>query len=298
MGSKSGTGVIVGRFQVVELNALHKKMIGKVLRRHKKVAVFLGSNPAPSNLNPIDLMFRVDMFESHYKDKLEVFEMPDLPDDRIWSQELDRRILEMRPEGNVVLYGTMEGFLERYSGRYSAELLEASPDDIPELIGMDDEWDIRSFRAGMLYAAMRRFPTVYPTVDVAVFRNEMRQVLLARKEHETRYRFPGGFSDPEDDSFEMAAMRELVEECGDIVVDNLMYLGSLKVDDWRYRETADGIITHLYACSFVSGNPSPNDDIAEIKWFDVEKIKEELFVPEHKDLWNLLNDFLQEQNPL
>lgn len=298
MGSKSGTGVIVGRFQVVELNALHKKMIGKVLRRHKKVAVFLGSNPAPSNLNPIDLMFRVDLFESHYKDKLEVFEMPDLPDDRIWSQELDRRILEMRPEGNVVLYGTMEGFLERYSGRYSAELLEASPDDIPELIGMDDEWDIRSFRAGMLYAAMRRFPTVYPTVDVAVFRNEMSQVLLARKEHETRYRFPGGFSDPEDDSFEMAAMRELVEECGDIVVDNLMYLGSLKVDDWRYRETADGIITHLYACSFVSGNPSPNDDIAEIKWFDVEKIKEELFVPEHKDLWNLLNDFLQEQNPL
>lgn len=298
MGSKSGTGVIVGRFQVVELNALHKKMIGKVLRRHKKVAVFLGSNPAPSNLNPIDLMFRVDLFESHYKDKLEVFEMPDLPDDRIWSQELDRRILEMRPEGNVVLYGTMEGFLERYSGRYSAELLEASPDELPELIGMDDEWDIRSFRAGMLYAAMRRFPTVYPTVDVAVFRNEMSQVLLARKEHETRYRFPGGFSDPEDDSFEMAAMRELVEECGDIVVDNLMYLGSLKVDDWRYRETADGIITHLYACSFVSGNPSPNDDIAEIKWFDVEKIKEELFVPEHKDLWNLLNDFLQEQNPL
>lgn len=298
MGSKSGTGVIVGRFQVVELNALHKKMIGKVLRRHKKVAVFLGSNPAPSNLNPIDLIFRVDMFESHYKDRLQVLEMPDLPDDRIWSQELDRRILEMRPEGNVVLYGTMEGFLERYSGRYSAEPLEVAQEDLPELIGMDEEWDIRSFRAGMLYATMRRFPTVYPTVDVAVFRNEMSQVLLARKEHETRYRFPGGFSEPDDESFEMAAMRELVEECGDIIVDNLMYLGSLKINDWRYRETADGIITHLYACSFVSGNPTANDDIAEIKWFDVEKVKEELFVPEHKDIWNLLNDFLQEQNPM
>lgn len=298
MASKSGTGVIVGRFQVVELNGLHKKMIGKVLRRHKKVAVFLGSNPAPSNLNPIDLIFRVDMFESHYKGKLEVFGMPDLPDDRIWSQELDRRILEMRPEGNVVLYGTMEGFLQRYSGRYTAEPLEVVPEDLPELIDMDEEWNIRSFRAGMLYATMRRFPTVYPTVDVAVFRNDMSQVLLARKEHETRYRFPGGFSDPDDESFEIAAMRELVEECGDIIVDNLMYLGSIKIDDWRYRETADGIITHLYACSFVSGNPSPNDDIAEIKWFDVEKVKEELFVPEHKDLWNMLNDFLKEQNPL
>jgi bifunctional NMN adenylyltransferase/nudix hydrolase len=77
-----------------------------------------------------------------------------------------------------------------------------------------------------------------------------------------------------------------------------MYLGSLKINDWRYRETADGIITHLYACSFVSGNPTANDDIAEIKWFDVEKVKEELFVPEHKDIWNLLNDFLQEQNPM
>lgn len=291
----SGTGIIVGRFQVVELNTVHKKLIAKVAEQHKQVLVFLGSNPAPSDLNPIDLIFRVDMFEDTYQKDLGVYEMPDLPDDRIWSQELDRRIMELKPDAPVVLYGTKEGFVERYSGKYETDVLEASEADLPDLLDVDEEWDVRSFRAGMLYAAMRRFPTVYPTVDVAVFKDNMSKVMLARKENETRYRFPGGFSDPDDESFEVAAIRELMEECGEIIVDHLMYLGSAKIQDWRYRDSADGIITHLYACTLEEGEPVAGDDIAEVKWFDVAKLREDMFVTEHKTLWQMLHAFLEEQ---
>ena len=292
MAAKSGTGIIIGRFQVVELNKIHKKLIGKVLRRHKKVVIFLGTNPAPSDINPIDLLFRLDLLEETYKDKIQLYEMPDLPDDRIWSQELDRRILELRPEGTVTIYGTREGFTERYSGRYTTDILEVEETEMPDLLDIHADWDVRSFRAGILFATMRRFPTVYPTVDIAVLKDEMSQVLLARKENETKYRFPGGFSDPTDESFEIAAIRELVEECGEIDVDNLIYLGSSQIEDWRYRNSTDTIITHLYVCTFVDGEPEANDDIAEVKWFDIAKVREDMFVPEHRALWLLLVEFL------
>ncbi|MBK8425328.1 MAG: hypothetical protein IPL27_04805 [Lewinellaceae bacterium] len=135
--------------------------------------------------------------------------MPDLPDDRIWSQELDRRILEIRPEGTVMLYGARENFVDRYSGRYAAEVLEAREEDFPEVPELSTLNNLRDFRAGMIYANIRRFPTVYPTVDIAVFRNHYTEVLLARKANETRYRFPGGFTDPTDPSYEDASCANL-----------------------------------------------------------------------------------------
>jgi bifunctional NMN adenylyltransferase/nudix hydrolase len=220
--------------------------------------------------------------------------MPDLPDDRIWSQELDRRILELRPEGVVMLYGTAENFVQRYSGRYEAEVLEAQEEDFPAVPETSALTNLRDFRAGMIYANIRRYPTVYPTVDMAVFRYDYQQVLLARKATETRFRFPGGFTDPADPSFEDAVLRELGEECGELTIDELTYVGSCHINDWRYRDAADSIITHLYACTLVEGSPEASDDIAEVQWFDVEKLNEDIFVPEHRPLLPILADYLEE----
>lgn len=296
MAKKSGVGVIVGRFQTFELNEIHLKLIGSVRKKHKRTIVFLTSNPAPSDRNPLDWVFRWRMFEECFKDKVEVAEMPDLPDDRIWSQELDRRIMELRPEGEVALYGAQEAFVERYSGRYAAFVLEANEEDFPEEMELDAVKSLRDFRAGALYGMLRRFPTVYPTVDIAVFRKDYQELLLARKPNETKYRLPGGFTDPLDESYEEAAMRELGEECGDLTVENLTYLGSCRIDDWRYRGSWDGVMTHLYVCELTEGEPEAGDDIAEVRWFEVSKIKEDLFVQEHRILWELLSEFLQEED--
>jgi bifunctional NMN adenylyltransferase/nudix hydrolase len=166
---------------------------------------------------------------------------------------------------------------------------------MPYALDVDGIRHLGSFRAGIMYATLRRFPTVYPTVDIAVFSADYQQLLLARKEHEIRFRFPGGFTDPTDESYEMAALRELAEECGELEVEDLTYIGSCKVDDWRYRGSLDGIITHLYTCVLVSGNPAPNDDIVELRWFDVQKLKTEMLTPEHRPLLDLLMEFLTEE---
>lgn len=296
MATSTGTGIIIGRFQVFELNAVHLKLIESVRQKHDHLLVFLGTNPAPSDRNPLDWEFRGQMFYDHYDEKIPIYDMPDLPDDRIWSQELDRRIMAVRPEMPVTLYGSQEEFVARYSGRFPAEALDAAEEDFPEILDMESTTNLRDFRAGVLYATFRRFPTVYPTVDVAVFRPDFSELLLARKENETRYRLPGGFTDPEDDSYEMAALRELGEECGEIEIDELTYLGSCRIADWRYRGSADSIITHLYACTLVDGDPEPSDDIAELRWFEVSKLRASHFVPEHQPLFEMLQEFWEEEH--
>jgi bifunctional NMN adenylyltransferase/nudix hydrolase len=288
------TGIIVGRFQVLDLNQVHLKMIKTLRKKHKNLMVFLTSNPAPSDRNPLDWIIRAQMFEEKFGEKIPVHEMPDLPDDRIWSQELDRRILEQRPVGEVILYGSEKEFVDRYSGRYPTAILEAAEADFPEELPMPEIKNLRDFRAGMLYATVRRFPTVYPTVDVALFRNNYREVLLARKENETKNRFPGGFSDPSDDSYEEAAIRELMEECGEMDVNNLTYLGSCRIEDWRYRDSMDSVMTHFYACTLEDGEPEASDDISEVRWFDVRRLQEDQFITEHRPLFHLLQDYLEE----
>jgi len=296
MTTPTGTGIIIGRFQVFELNPLHDQLIESVRQKHKHTLIFLCTNPAPSDRNPLEWEFRGQMFHEKYGETIPLYEMPDLPDDRIWSQELDRRIMILRPENEVTLYGSKDEFVDRYSGRFNTAALDAPEDDIPEELVIEGAASPRDFRAGVLYSTLRRYPTVYPTVDIAVFRPGYREILLARKENETKFRLPGGFTDPSDDSYEMAALRELGEECGDIEVAELTYLGSCRIDDWRYHGSMDSIMTHLYACLITDGEPEPNDDISELRWFDVDKLRITHFVPEHQPLFELLEEFWQEEH--
>ena len=68
-----------------------------------------------------------------------------------------------------------------------------------------------------------------------------------------------------------------------------------RIDDWRYRGSWDSIMTHLYACELTDGEPQASDDIAELRWFEVDRLKEDAFVPEHRPLWELLLEFLEEE---
>jgi bifunctional NMN adenylyltransferase/nudix hydrolase len=291
MANKSGTGVLMARLQVPDLSEAQRLCIENLCDQHERVLIFLGSNIATNNLNPLDFEFRRYMLVESFGDRIDILEMPDLPDDRIWSQELDRRILLATPGEQVMLYGSEIGVIAAYHGRYPTKVLEIPASDYEEAI--DEVSFDANFRAGIIYANLRRFPTMYPTVDLAVLRNN-REVLLGRKENETKLRFPGGFCDPADDCFEVSALRELAEECGLTDIDDLEYLGSFKIDDWRYRGSVDAVCSHFYCCDYISGEPAAGDDLSEIKWMPISKLKDEHFVPEHRALWQRLRVFLED----
>jgi bifunctional NMN adenylyltransferase/nudix hydrolase len=72
--------------------------------------------------------------------------------------------------------------------------------------------------------------------------------------------------------FEAAVLRELHEECGSIEVGHVCYEKSFKVDDWRYKNEEDKIITTLFSSTLIFGDAKAGDDIYKVDWFDLHSL--------------------------
>ena len=306
-------GVIIARFQVAELHEAHKELIDTVLANHAKVLIFLGLSQVRGSINdPLDFQPRKQMLlEAYPHDKYPNITIGYAKDNRCddsWSEKLDGQIQDIiGPNDTVVLYGSRDSFLPHYKGKFDTRELQAtryvSGTELRAKIAQAPQSNPQ-FRAGAIWASYQRYPTVYSTVDIAVFDPKERRILLARKPLEDGYRFVGGFIDPKDDSFEEAALRELYEECNLTVgLAGLRYVGSKKVDDWRYaKNPSEKIMTHLYIGLYNMGAPRAADDIAEVRWFDYDKFNPKnaidyYLVEEHTNLCNMAKVYIDANFP-
>ena len=173
----------------------------------------------------------------------------------------------------VAIYGSKETFIKMYVGKYQTFEFEAS-----SYIGVDELRRQAStnyapneqYRAGIVAAQANRHVSAYQTVDVAIVDDKGR-LLLGRKPNETKWRFIGGFSDPNSPSLEADARREAQEETG-VAVDDVKYIFSTKIEDPRYQNEADCIKTAFFSAKYIFGKPVSNDDIAELKYFTKSEI--------------------------
>ena len=266
------TGVIIARFQTPYLHEGHLDLIGQVKEKHNKLIIILGVGPVTgSRRSPYDYYTREKMIKTAYQDVI-VLPLSDHPSDRTWSLNLDQLLSSAFPTEEFVLYGSRDSFIPYYTGRSATiDLPEHGDYNATELRQQyaDKVFDSRDFRAGILYAYHNQYKKVYPTVDIAVFRQDRTEILLGKKAINNKWRLVGGFTDPEDDCYESAAKRELVEECGPIEVGELTYETSARIDDWRYRNEVDKITTILFSCDYQYGDPLGQDDIMEVAWFAV-----------------------------
>jgi bifunctional NMN adenylyltransferase/nudix hydrolase len=297
-------GVIVGRFQVPDLHDAHKAIIQTVCDKHDKVIIFLGLSPIFNFNDPLDFEARKFMVQEAFPDVLIAY-IQNQMEDEVWSAKLDEQINTLTgPNQSVVLYGGRDSFLDAYKGRYdSLELVQDHWVSGSELRSMvkNKVKQCQPFRHGVIWGSYQQYPTVYTTVDIAVTKGDPedgqkdRWLLLARKPNESKWRFPGGFADPSDESNEAAANRELAEEVPGMEVHPITkdnYLGSYNIDDWRYRHSKDTIRTSFYHTTYMFGNPTPADDIKEVRWFEIADIKEDDVVQNHRELLKVLLDDL------
>lgn len=301
-------GVVMARFQCHELHEAHKELIDTVLAEHPKVMIFLGLAPVRGSIrDPLPFQPRKQMLlEAYPHEKYPNLSIGYIKDDRSnedWSKKLDENIKDaIGPLDTVVLYGSRDSFLTSYRGKFDTRELQAtrhvSGTELRAKIAQAPQSNPQ-FRAGAIWATAQRYPTVYSTLDVVVFNPADRRVLLARKPLETGYRFIGGFVDPKDNSFEEGALRELSEEAGITVgLAGLRYVGSAKVNDWRYKSNpSEKIMTHLYVGIYVHGCPQADDDIAEVRWFNFDELLSSekavnLLVEEHVPLWEMAKNFI------
>lgn len=281
-------GVIVGRFQVHELHPGHIKLVESVMALHKRVVILLGVSPTlVTKNNPLDFLARKEMLTTRFPN-VSVLSIPDMASDHDWSLEMDKRLREACPLGSVLLYGGRDNFIKYYSGHFdTADLGEFGAFSGTE-IRKEVSREVKSstdFRAGVIFAAYNQYTRVLPTVDVAIVHDD--KILLGKKAHQNKYRFVGGFADVTDDSYEIAAKREAMEETG-LELENVRYIGSAKIDDWRYRSEEDKIITLFFLADYTQGRAEAKDDIETLRWFQKSELKEELFVSEHQALFRIL----------
>ena len=267
--------IIVGRYQTYQLHAEQIRMIDEVIKRHSRTMIVLGNSLMRGTIaNPLDFRARKTMIQEKFP-KLDILYINDIPkDNALWSNNLDKLIKEnIYSNQTVAIYGSKDTFIAKYDGKFATFEFEASSfvsaDELRRQ-AVSNYTPNEQYRAGIVAAQSNRFPTAYQTVDIAIVDDKGR-LLLGRKPNETKWRFIGGFSDPASVCLEADARREAYEETG-VEVDGITYLGSMKINDSRYLFEVDCIKTAFFVGKYVFGRPQGNDDIAEVRWFDIKNL--------------------------
>lgn len=288
---KTDVGVIVGRFQVPTLHEGHIELLKYVQSLHDKVIVFLGCSAVPGTFNnPLDYESRLKMLMDFDRSgSLLILPIYDTNDDYEWSKTLDKLIKKNTlPSQTVTLYGSRDSFIKCYHGKFKTTELESkifiSGTEVRRR-ALNNHSKNEDFRAGVIVGAAQRYPTAFQTVDVAIVKGD--EVLLAQKPSEAQWRFVGGFSDVSSLSLEEDARREVMEETG-LEISDPVYIGSLKVNDWRYRSEKDCVKTALFVADYTFGSPKGADDVACVKWVKFKEFDYKFnLVEEHVPLWEM-----------
>jgi bifunctional NMN adenylyltransferase/nudix hydrolase len=291
-------GVIVGRFQVAELHEGHRALIDTAVHEQERLLVVLGSTGGqPTDNDPLDIETRTLMIREAYPHAL-VRTLKDHPSDTAWSASLDRIVAEVAEGGKATLYGSRDCFL----GSYHGALAQRTIPPLPNVNGTERRKNAGKhplaspdFRQGAIYATGQRFPTSYQAVDTIIVRRETQEVLLGGKSGEDGLRFIGGFVDPSDGSLEAAAKREAYEETDGVELTAPTYLGSLRIDDHRYRKGPDGVMSAVFLAFYVFGAPRARDDLERLEWVRIEDVARRLAYF-HLPLWNLVGPHLSTLN--
>jgi bifunctional NMN adenylyltransferase/nudix hydrolase len=302
--SQNGVGVVVGRFQVPSLHEGHRLLIGTALWNHKRVIVFVGTSPVVLSKNdPFNFAIRAGMISEEFS-TVKIVPIRDEFNKTLWSQKLDNLIqTHVGDCSNVILYGSRNSFIDVYNGNYKTKIIPSVGDLSATKIRKELSSIIKNnvdFRDGIIYATQNQYDICYATVDMAVLKKEGNTVklLLGKKPNSKYWVMPGGFSDVNSNSYEEDASREIFEETC-LVVDptDTQYIGSVLVDDPRYRSQTNKIKTLLFVITKFTGEVRASDDLEEVRWFDLVEITTDIICSYHIVLLNMLTKWL-EKHPL
>lgn len=297
---KRTLGVVVARLQVARLHEGHLHLITEMQHENDDGLILIGDRTkVAGRRNPLPYSVRRAMVKETFPD-LAVLRLWDTPSNERWSHKLDEVIQANYPDHDVTLYCSRDGFADYYSGSFPVKVIDEHPAESGTeqrariVAEIESDTNINhDFRRGYIAASTMRFPIIFSTVDVAVMNKGRTHIWLGQKKEDCgKWRFIGGFVDPTDTSRRAAAEREATEELGNIKFDNFTHVDSMQVNDFRYRDEPDGVMTDLFIATHTWGKPTASDDLDAIGWFPTEELMERL-IPSHQQLGQRLLEYLE-----
>lgn len=283
-------GVIPARFQVDELHAGHHHLIQHVQNTHRDCLIALGSRRGlPTNSDPLPHDVRTGMIWESYPG-IPIQRIFDHPlDHRSWSRDLDALIEAKYPGRHAILYGSRDSFIPKYTGKFETQEVPC----IPTASGTDTRNSItfpntREGRRAMIYLVSKREPIVYRTVDLAIVdKMNNRALFITKIVHDGLPSFMGGFDNVKGESDLEALLREQGEELPKLNIGPPQFLGTVPIDDPRYRGTPDGVKTAFFRSNYLGGDFNAADDADGYQWLTRTAIPGSV-VPWHRPLGELL----------
>ena len=287
-------GVVVARFQVPDLHEGHLALLSHVMDRHDDVLIVLGTRGKirtkrdPLSYEEREMMIRQALVGDDFR--VSIVSLNDHPfSHERWSKNLDALIAKTYPGRDAVLYGSRKSFIPLYSGAFTTRELPAIPHvSGSEIRAMLPPPRTAKGRAAIIYATEQRRPIMHSVCDLAVIDPPNDRVLLIGKNHhDGLLSFAGGFAEKKDCSALGTAVREGSEEILGIDFAKPVYVGTLVVDDPRFRDTDDGLMGAFYYALYLDGTPRAGDDADRVEWVPRERLMEAL-VPWHRPFGALL----------
>lgn len=126
----------------------------------------------------------------------------------------------------------------------------------------------------------RTYANSEPTASALCVDDEGRLLLARRagRPFEGEWDFPGGFLDEAEHPLD-AVRRELKEEAG-VEIEPLEFLG-VWIDRYSEDESGPATLNFYWTARILEGEPNPDDDVAELRWFDPAEIPRDELAFQH-----------------
>lgn len=309
------TAIIVGRFQAPTLHEGYQKLLAEGFDTSKYDNVLIivcNAYRIPSKTDPLNYQQRLHILHDyiktvHVKANFQIAPLNDNPSDEVWSNNLDC-IIESHgfKLKDCVFLHSRDSFHTYYSGNVEncVEVEAVRSISSTDVRGQRKYFTVRDtnedFARGVTYATQQGYPSIVPTVDVAVLlkTSEGVKIILGKKSNKETYCLPGGFVDTTDASIHYAGSREVLEETNVVVSsDNLEYVDSMFIKDWRFKGD-DRILTTLFITildeskpdypfrmkNFKAGDDLETVTVLPLSLFGDEKTHIELISKNHQEL--------------